>query len=107
VAEGPLGVRALADGDRVAADERVVFFAATRARGELSLVEEAGGATTRVWPAAGGRWAVDVGRHAPGGDAPASWRPDRPVDAATYRARLCAGPEEAPPCVDAALRLRW
>ncbi|MCB9680437.1 MAG: hypothetical protein H6733_03120 [Alphaproteobacteria bacterium] len=101
VAERPGGqVRALADGDSVRTDERVVFDVQTPAAGTVVLTE----AGRPVWPA-GGTWQVDAGRHLVGGDRPQAWRPDHGVSGAQrYVARWC---DADGACTDAALDLTW
>ena len=94
VAEGPSGTRKLRDGDRVRADERVVFWVDTSAPGDLVLYENGRSIV--------GDWSVGAGAHAVGGPTPQSWRPDEGLGPMTYRVERCG-----PPCVDATLRLVW
>lgn len=82
-AEGPGGVRPLADGGEIGPDERVVFRVTAGGPGALT-VEEQGG--ERIWPPSGA-WAVQAGAHWLG-DPPMAWTPDHP-GRATVVAELC------------------
>lgn len=102
VAEGPTGNRPLSAGALVRPDERVVFFVTATEPGVLRLTE----GTTDLLGAA---WRVDAGRHAPGGDPPLSYRPDTPIDGATYGVEWC--PDSAAfgtsACVSDGMALQW
>lgn len=109
-AEGPDGVRALTGGSpTVAPDERVLFRLRAARPGHLALREGSDDGAPWVLPPT----AVGAGHHTPGGATPHTWRPDQPLDTATYQALLCP---EAPGtdgvsvpagCARAALTLRW
>ena len=59
-AEGPLGIRPLASGDALGADEAVVFRITTGGHGVLTL-SRADGAP--IWPLDGRPWIVGAGQH--------------------------------------------
>jgi hypothetical protein len=83
VAEGPAGLRPLADGGELRAGERVVFRVTAGGPGALTVAEQGG---ARIWPPSGA-WAVEGGVHWLG-DPPMAWTPDHP-GRATVVAELC------------------
>lgn len=96
VAESARGVRALRSGDRVAADERVVFRVSTDGPGHLDL--HAGAEPILVGP-------VEAGQHVPGGASPLSWRPDGALRSRRIEATLCPAATERAGCRTDALEL--
>ncbi len=100
VAEGPRGVRALANGDAVAPDEAVVFEVHTSATGTWTLDERS--TATRIWPS-GEADPQPGGRHLVGGDRPQAWRPAQ-AGLQHYVATWC---DAGDMCVEQPLVLRW
>ncbi len=100
VAEGPRGVRALADGDAVAPDEAVVFEVHTTATGTWTLDERS--TSTRIWPS-GEADPQPGGRHLVGGDRPQAWRPAH-AGPQRYVATWC---DAGDVCVEQPLVLHW
>lgn len=100
VAEGPTGVRPLADSAVVGPDERVVFFVRTSIGGTATLRERDGSAAVSVLQP----WDVGAGESAVGGGTPMAWRPDRAVDRVRYELSVCAAPDR---CSTDTLDLRW
>lgn len=105
-AEGPLGVRPLATGERLQRDESVVFRITTGGRGLLTLARSDG---TPIWPTDGGPWRVEAGQHFLGDATPLAWTPDAgPHGTHSLIATLC--PEGAPApqrCTSSAFTVRW
>ena len=101
-AESPTGVRALASGDLVRFDERVLFRTSTDGGGWLIMTEDGSPMTDPV--------RVDAGRHLPGGTRPLAWRPDD-LDARTtshrYQVLLCPTPVVARDCARDQISLSW
>ena len=99
VAEGPDGIRPLADGATVRAGEWVVFQADASVAGTLTLSE----GSTPLGPS----WAVDSpGAHFFGGITPLAYRPDEgePSGPRRYVVELCS---DETGCVSADLTLSW
>ena len=99
VAEGPDGVRPLASGARVGADEKVGFWVDASGTGALTLVEDDGRA---VYPGSGQTWRASKGEQVLGGAAPLAYRPDE-SGPHSYTVELCEGGR----CAKDRLVLEW
>lgn len=91
-AEGPSGLRALADGADVSAIESALFQVTTTSAGYLVVFEANPTGLTQVWPDDGGSWQAPAGQHAVGGATPLGWRPDDGAGRRVYEVWLCEAP---------------
>ena len=99
VAEGPAGVRPVHSGDRVGADEQVVFWIRASGEGTLALTEDG----SRVYPAGGEVWTARAGEQVLGGAEPMAYRADV-AGPHRYAVELC---DPANRCVRHELDLEW
>lgn len=103
VAEGPDGRRALADGDAVRGDERVLFRAVVDGSGHVVLTQDG----AAIHPISG-RAEVQGGPWVPRDGGPLSWRPDDGRSRGEYRVWLCPEPSGSlDGCRSDGLVLHW